>query len=452
MVNGTFYRQSIKDRRMTRSSVRAAQGVSPERRSSAPTSVTSRYGHFALIAVASFGVYWASSLHLEATHRTTHFAADSWFYAELGKGNVLARIADSYHLDRLLRFHPTTVLLAAGWMEIFSPLARWIAPEQLLKALFAAVGAVGACAATSAFSAVAPRRSAVLLGTIYAGSLSIWYFSSIEESKIVTATLTVLYIAVYLHLRKAWTLRGAMLLTAILLVASLNEVVAGFLVVVPVVDTLVQRGWALRDMRWIAVHALAGGLVALAVLEALARARTGPAGLHPEGATHVSMFFYYFARNYYSAAALYTFVVRWFFFSVAAPSPNGAVNANPSVKYGGDFEVALANYFSSPASAVLVFALGIMLMASVLPRYRSEALRGLAGVLLGLLAFTAIRGVFFLIFLPYECMLFSAPVVPAHLLLIGIPFAVSRFPAKEGVLAATAILLLVTNGAFIVGR
>jgi hypothetical protein len=60
--------------------------------------------------------------------------------------------------------------------------------------------------------------------------------------------------------------------------------------------------------------------------------------------------------------------------------------------------------------------------------------------------------VFFLIFNPGECLLFSSGTTLTHMLLIGIPFAASRFPAKEGILAASAALLLIVNGSFMIGR
>jgi hypothetical protein len=404
----------------------------------------------ALMAFAAFALYWASSFHLEEAHRTTHFAADTWFYAELAKGDVIGRISTTYLLDRIFRFHPATVLLAASWMSVVKPLTAWIAPAHLLKALFAAVGALGAWAATWAFAAVVPRRSALLLGAMYAVSLSVWYFSSIEESKIVTATLAALYIAQYLHLRKSWTGRGALLLTAILLLACLNEIVASFLIVIPLVDTLLQRGWAWGHVRWIAGHALAAP-IALAVLEGIMRGRMGAAGYHPEGATHLSMFLYYVSRNAYSWAGLYTFVVRWLLFSIAAPSTDGTYGANPGINYGGDFEPALAHYLASPVTAGLVIAAGVAVVASMLPRYRGEAMSGLRAVLLALLAYAALRAVFFLIFIPNESILFGVPVVLAHLLLIGVPIAVSRFPARQGLLAAMAVLLFLANGAFIIG-
>ena len=194
---------------------------------------------FIVVALAAFTLYWLSSYILERRNGTTHFAADTWFYTDSPDRDVLYGFANDEDLSRIFRFHPTTVVVAAGWMKIVSPLARWIHRHYLLKAMFAAVGAIGVWAAMWGFAAVVPRRYAALWGLVYAGSLGVWYFSSIEKSKIVSATLSTLYIAVYLHLRNRWTMRGAGVLTAILLLACLNEIVAGFLVIIPIVDTLV---------------------------------------------------------------------------------------------------------------------------------------------------------------------------------------------------------------------
>jgi hypothetical protein len=437
---------------MTGSPIAAHAAPAPSQvASSVRTGLASQHVQFALVALAAFGVYWASSFHLEAAHRTTHFAADTWFYAELAKGDVLGRIAGDYHLDRIFRFHPTTVLIGAAWMEIVHPLIQWIDPEHLLKALFAVVGAVGVWAALWAFAAVVPHRYAIWLGAAYASSLSIWYFSSIEESKIVTATLSGLYIAAYLHLRTAWTLRRAALLTAVLLVACLNEIVAAFLVVIPLVDTLTQRGWSLRDLRWIAGHALAAP-GAFAILEGLMRGRMGAAGYHPEGANHLSMFVYYLTHTDYSLWGLHAFAVKWLFFSIAAPSRDASYLADANINYGGDFEPIAAHYFSSPLTASLVVLFAAMAVASVLPWRRQQALGGLGGLLLALLAYALVRGLFFLVFIPYECILFSGSIVLAHLLVAGVLFTTSRFPAKQALLAGVATLLFATNGAFILSQ
>lgn len=107
----------------------------------------SRSIDFALIAVAAFSLYWISSFVLQGRGATTNFGADTWFYAVLAEGNAIDRIAGNYHLDRIARFHPTTVAMASVWMKILNPLTLWVAPLHLLKAMFAAVGAVGVWAA-----------------------------------------------------------------------------------------------------------------------------------------------------------------------------------------------------------------------------------------------------------------------------------------------------------------
>ena len=160
----------------------------------------------AAIVVGAFALYWFSSTLLVARYGADHFGADSWAYSMLAQGNVWTNVGVDPHLGRIVRFHPVTVALAAAWVELFQPVADWISPKYVLKALFAAVGAAGVWAAISAFAAVMPRRHALLFGMIYAVSLGVWYFSSIEESKIVTASLTAAYIAVYLKVRDNWTI------------------------------------------------------------------------------------------------------------------------------------------------------------------------------------------------------------------------------------------------------
>jgi hypothetical protein len=410
---------------------------------------------FILLAGAAFGLYWASSFLLEARNATTHFGADTWYFAELAQGNVFSRIASNYFLDRVARFHPTTVVMAAAWMQILSPLTQWIAPLSLLKAMFAAVGAAGVWAATSAFAAVVSRGYALLLGIIYAVSFGVWYFASIEESKIVTASLSALYIAIYLQVRKTWTIRGAILLTVILLLACLNEMVSGFLVVIPAVDALMRYGWDWRRVRWIALHALAGP-VAFVIIEGVIYGRL-VAVSHPEGASHFSMLFFYISKNEYSLSQLYSFVINWLFFNIAAPTPDAsyAVPAGANYKgylYKGYFEPALLNYFFSSASAGVAALFGAMFAGTVWLRDRAEGSAKSAGILLGLGAYTLLRAVFFFIFNPYEPLLFSPAVTLAHMLMIVIPLAGSRLPARHILLGGFAALLLITNGAFIIGR
>ena len=136
------------------------------------------------------------------------------------------------------------------------------------------------------------------------------------------------------------------------------------------------------------------------------------------------------------------------FFNMAAPTSYAreVVPRWPKDRY---FEPILTNYFSSPVSAGLVALFGVTLIAIALSRYRVE--RAGTGILLAVGAYTLVRGMFFFIVNPEECLLFSSGVTLAHMLLIAIPFAASPLPAKQWLLAAMAFLLLIINGTFIIG-
>ena len=138
----------------------------------APAREASQNALFSLIALAAFALYWLTAVALQARGGTTHFGADAHLYSRLVDGNID---------DRITRFHPLTTAMTVVWMKAFGPLLPWISAQNLLKGMFAAAGAAGVFAALLAFAAAVPRRYVVLLGAIYATSLGVWYFSSIEE-------------------------------------------------------------------------------------------------------------------------------------------------------------------------------------------------------------------------------------------------------------------------------
>jgi hypothetical protein len=402
--------------------------------------------HTAAIVGTAFCLYWISSFELAASDAAIRFGADSWYYSELAHGSIFTRVASSDELDRIVRFHPLTVALAAVWMEALSPLTHWIAPLQLLKAMFAAVGAAGVWAATWGFASVVPRPQARLYAIVYAVSFGVWFFASIEESKIVSASLATLYIASYLHLRRRRTARGALLLTGILLLACLNEMVAGFLVVIPLVDTLMtRRGSDWPRYRWIAAHALAGP-VAFLIVEGLLYSLL-PATHNLEGQSHLGMLLFYLSENYRNLEMAYSFVVNWVFFNLAAPTADAPYWTPP-----GFFEPALTNYLSSPATVALVAVTGVMAFAGASAWRRGAIGEDATAIIAALLAYVAVRGAFFFVFNPPEPLLFSTSCTLALLLVIAIAFAASELPGKRPTIAAFAGLLLVTNGAFIFGQ
>jgi hypothetical protein len=124
--------------------------------------------------------------------------------------------------------------------------------------------------------------------------------------------------------------------------------------------------------------------------------------------------------------------------------------------YKGYFEPSLLNYIKSPASVGVAVSFCALVVASTLPRFRANyragmAVDNLAGLLLALLAFTMLRAVFFFVFNPAEPLLFSPTVTLPHLLMLAIPFIMSRVPAKPLLLGGFCILLFVANGVFIMG-
>jgi hypothetical protein len=389
-----------------------------------------------LLAVAAFVVYWRSAVILDGRSSTAMFGADSPHYEYLRQSLVN---------DRAARFHPLTIVLGLGWMKLFAPLTAWMTPAVPLNGLFAAVGAVGVWASTVTFATLLPRRLALLGGMLYAASLGVWYFAAIEESKIVTATLAVLYIAAYVQMRERWTLGAAIGLAIILAMACLNEIVSAGLVAIPVVDAMARRGFEARREPWIAVHAMVVPAVWF-FLEVFVNGRLIPETVHVEGQSHYNMLLYYLAKNDYGLASIYSFVLNWFLFNIAAPTPTAPLWA----EFGGYFAPAFTNYFRSLPTIGVVVSLAVLAVASLLPRARGL---GSAGpLLLALAAYAFVRAAFFFFFNPAEPMLFSPAVTLVHWLILLVPFAASRFPAKELVLALLAICLIATNAGLILGR
>ena len=153
------------------------------------------------------------------------------------------------------------------------------------------------------------------------------------------------------------------------------------------------------------------------------------------------MLVFYASGNDFSAASLYSFVVNWLFFNIAAPTPDAAHAVAAWPDHPAYFEPALANYFFSPVSASLVALFGVMIVACACPGIVPKVPPTRPSILLALMAYTLLRGLFFFIFNPPEPLLFSPAVTLAHMLVISIVFIASSFPAKRMILAAFAMLL-----------
>lgn len=396
----------------------------------------------AILCIGAFAVYWSSSFVLDTPVRDgrMQFGADTLDFAPLANGEIS---------NRNLRLHPLTISLSLVWLKLVSPFTAWLEPAQLHRALFALIGALGVWAAVSAFAALVERQYVALLGVIYASSLGIWYFASIEESKILTAGLASLYIAVYLHIREAPSRRGLLLLHAALLAACLNEIVAAFLVAIPAVDYFLRFGFNLKKIRWIFLHALIPPAVLL-LLEFFVNGVIAAPTNNPENASHFSMFFYYLVRQH-SLAAAYIYVINWFFFSIAAPAPEADYIFSKWPMHPYYFEPTILNYFRFLPQAAIAITFFAVLAGALLALWKKALSRDLSVMLLALLAYALVRCLFFYFIHPLEGLLFTGPVILAHLILLTVPFCASSLPAKQWILAAFALLLMIGNGLFITG-
>jgi hypothetical protein len=389
-----------------------------------------------LLFAAAFAFFWLTASIVSDSGMRELFGADSPQYEQLANGEVL---------DRITRFHPVTVAISLIWVKTIGAIFPKMWPSDILTALFALIGALGVWAASSAFSLLVPKRLVPICGTIYACSLGVWYFSSIPESKIVSGTLVAIYIALYLRLRLHWTVRGAAWLTLVLFVACLNEIVSVFLVAIPAVDILLRRGIDFRAGRWIAVHALASALPALFVLEIVVGRLILPEVTDPARSSLFTMFWYYIERAEYTWYNVYNFILNWFVFSIAAPTPLPQYVDQP-IAY---FEPALINYFRGTASSGVIFLIAAMIVTPLLPMWRNS-FRDYLPICLALIAYSFARGVFFFLYIPGESMIYTPSVILAHLIFIIVLFANSRFPAKATVLILLAVALFLTNLNFLI--
>ena len=248
-------------------------------------------------------------------------------------------------------------------------------------------------------------------------------------------------------MRERWTLAGAIGLSIILAMACLNEIVSAFLVAIPIVDAVARRGVEARREQWIVAHAMVVPIVWF-FLEVFVNGRLIPESAVAEGQSHFNMLLYYLAKNDYGLASIYSFVLNWFLFNIAAPTPTAPLWA----QFGGYFAPTFTSYFRALPTIGVIGSLTVITVASVLPRYRTRDLGPAGALLLAVAAFGLVRAAFFFFFNPAEPMLFSPAVTLPHWLILLVPFAASRFPAKGTVLAVLAICLIATNAGLILGH
>ncbi len=165
----------------------------------------------------------------------------------------------------------------------------------------------------------------------------------------------------------------------------------------------------------------------------------------------MSMLLFYLADNDFDWTTTTTFLSNWLLFNIAAPAKL-ATHAFPQwPNYRGFFPPGLGNYLTSPWGWGLALMFGMVVLTSLFTLRGNESVRMAKGLLLGLLAYAVLRGGFFYVFDPNECLLFSTSVTLAHMVLIGLPFVTSRIPCKSVIIGLGTTLLFVNNAIFMFG-
>jgi len=389
----------------------------------------------AVLVAASFAIYMRSSFLIVAAQLPASFGADANLYYGIVTGDVSERIA---------KFHPITIWLAVGWMHLMGPVgvAAQLNPQLILMALFALVGALGIVPAAIAFSTVTERRNAFCLAAIYAFALGIWYFSAIPESKIVTATLASLYVALYMRYRDDAQSTKPFFLYALMAIACLNEIASAALILIPFVDALLMGRLRAR-LAFLATNALII-MASLFALEAIINPHFAQETQTLEGENFLSMFRYYASLGDHSIGSLYAFALNWLFFNIAAPA--AATNfVDPLYPgYVGYFAPAFSGYFMRPMSIMLLVPF-LALVALVLIDWKTALPDRNRSLLIALSAYSASRAAFFFMFNPAEALLFSPAATLAHLVICAIVLEKSPSLFKFPLLLSFALLLFASN-------
>jgi hypothetical protein len=397
---------------------------------------------FLLAAVlASFLLYSETSKILIEKDITVIFGADANLYFQLAEGTVN---------DQIKLFHPLTHYLTQAWMAVLSPLREAIGVDSLSAALFALVGASGVAAAYAAFRRILPASYVFACTIAYAFALSWWFFSSIHETKIIDGAIVSIYIAVYLHLREKWSLAGALCLTAILIVGCFNAIVTAFLVAIPAIDIFIRENYRLRSLKWVVLHALPVPLI-FGAMELLISRSVAAGADEAEGSSHFDLLLTFAALGDHGFMSWLGFMLNWLLFSLAAPSDNAEYSYAIWEDYAGYFEPNVLNYFDNGATGLFLILFCVMLVAAVICRRDDVKITSLRPLLIGLAAYSLIRSVLFFVFIPSEAMLYTSPVILAHLLILFCFFIYSGAPYKRPILYTFVAALFISNMRFLFG-
>lgn len=394
-----------------------------------------RYIVYALIFLASFNLYWETQSIFDEYEKSSYFGADSIIYAKIAEGVI----------DQQVQFfHPLTAAISSLWLSITTPLQGLADVAELYGAMYAAIGALGVVAAAAAFHRLLPANPALICTLAYALSLSVWYFSSIHETKIIDGTIASVYIAVYLRLRENWSIWWFFLLTSIMIIGCFNSIVTAFLVLIPAIDVLLRNSFRIRELGWVFMHALPAPFI-LIILEFLIRSSVEPNNVKAEAENHFDLLVTFAKMGSHTVTSFFGFIQNWIVFSLAAPSADADHGYAIWEVTEGYFHPNLHQYFSNLSSGLFLLSLILIVLVGLNTVRLGRLAVGLWPLLAGLAAYSAARIVLFFIFLPSEALLYTSPIILAHLIIISTLYFQSTFRYKAQIYGFFVAMMAISN-------
>ncbi len=302
----------------------------------------------------------------------------------------------SDHFTGITARHPITVGIITGIKLIIKMIPLNINKIAILKLFFAFIGSLNIVIVYKLFSKIGKQRIInILMVMAYGFSFSVWYFASVPESYIVSTLLYSCYLLLFISYKDKLDWQKTGILSALLIVCSLNEIISLFLLVIPLVY-YGQKLFLNKDLRnKMLVHILSVTLISFFVINAVIY-----------GLEECSIFEYYikFSQEYnkikYSFYELKEPLLNMFFFNIGIPAKSVFYATKKFPDYIGFFIPSLVEYFKHIFSALfLILWIGLLGRIKIV---RNNSL------MLSLLVLIILKFIFIASFNPGEAILYSS--------------------------------------------
>jgi hypothetical protein len=170
-----------------------------------------------------------------------------------------------------------------------------------------------------------------------------------------------------------------------------------------------------------------------------------------EGKNHFDLMLTFAALGDHSILSFIGFLLNWFFFAIAAPSPEASHIYEIWPNYDAYFEPEPFHYLNHLTSGLFMLSLLTMIGAAIFLRPERPRDPTLRFLLIGLAVYSLERIILFFIFIPSEALLYSTSTLFCHLIILSVLFLNSRFPYKKLTYNFFVATLAISNIRFLFG-